>query len=50
MKPLNVHEAAHEELRAAMDWYDNRRFGLGWELKAEVQAVFDRIQHSPSSR
>lgn len=48
MKSLDVLEAAHDELRAGMDWYDDQRFGLGWELKAEIQAAFDRIQQSPN--
>lgn len=47
MKPLIIHDQANAELREAMDWYDDRRFGLGWDLNIEVQAVFDRIGDRP---
>lgn len=35
-----VDDLAREELRAAMNWYEDRRAGLGADLLSEAEAVF----------
>ncbi len=35
------------ELEAAIDWYDDRRSGLGLEFELEIDAAMDRIEELP---
>jgi hypothetical protein len=48
VKPVRVELEAKQELAAAAAWYEERREGLGFELVAEVDAVFAAIGRSPS--
>ena len=44
--PVVLRDEAQAEFDAAVDWYEARA-GLGADLIAEVQAVFDRIAANP---
>jgi len=48
VKPLVVSAEAEAELDDAMEWYRNRREGLGLELQGEVQIVLEQIRQRPS--
>lgn len=43
------HQAAHEELFAAAQWYDNQRGGLGDDLLDAVDAAIDGLREWPNS-
>jgi toxin ParE1/3/4 len=47
VKRVRVEPEAKEELAAAAAWYEERRAGLGLELLAEVDAVFEAIARRP---
>ncbi|MEO7332054.1 MAG: hypothetical protein ABI193_25990 [Minicystis sp.] len=38
-----VENGAEEELLAAVEWYENERRGLGWELLIEGSRVLESI-------
>jgi toxin ParE1/3/4 len=38
---------AEQDLRAAWDWYEDKRPGLGDEFLARIEAVLSRIQANP---
>ncbi len=42
-------EAAQSELDDAIDYYDEKRLGLGGELAEEVQQALERIKHYPEA-
>ena len=44
---VRLHVEAERELRAAVDWYEDRRAGLGAELRGEVVTAFERITRFP---
>jgi plasmid stabilization system protein ParE len=46
---LVLQPEAEADLEAAYRWHEKQRVGLGAELIACVEAVFDRIRHSPES-
>jgi plasmid stabilization system protein ParE len=46
-KPLRVEDAARDELRAAVAWYEEKQIGLGVEFFAEVQRTLELIQGHP---
>lgn len=48
MKPATIHSGAEAELLEAMDWYDNKRFGLGLDLLIEVQRALQKIEENPT--
>lgn len=48
MKRLRLESEATEELRAAVQWYEGRRPGLGGEFLAEVHQVLRTIQEHPA--
>jgi hypothetical protein len=50
VKPIRVEPEAKQELAAAAAWYEERREGLGLELMAEVDAVFEAIARRPRRR
>lgn len=43
-----VKPEAEQELREALEWYDEQREGLGSELYNEVLEVMERIEINPS--
>jgi plasmid stabilization system protein ParE len=47
VKRVRVEPEAKQELAAAAAWYERQRKGLGYELVAEVDAVFAAISRSP---
>lgn len=44
---LALSPAALDDLRAAADWYDTRRPGLGDEFVGQVELCFSRIEQRP---
>jgi plasmid stabilization system protein ParE len=40
-------EPARDELAEAVEFYNDRRSGLGDDLAAEVERAIDRVLHSP---
>lgn len=46
---LRVVSVAEQELIEAVDYYNQQRAGLGYELAAEVAAAFDRIAQYPTA-
>lgn len=44
---VELHHEAMVELEAAVDWYDDRRPGLGLEFELEIDAAMDRIEELP---
>lgn len=46
---FKFHPAARVELNEAIDYYEERRTGLGWELYEEAQATIQRILDFPSA-
>jgi toxin ParE1/3/4 len=47
MKPASIHSEADAELLEAMEWYDEKEFGVGLELMREVQNAVARIETDP---
>ena len=47
--PLFLRPEAEADLRAARDWYDQQRTGLGDRLVEAADELFDRIQAMPES-
>jgi plasmid stabilization system protein ParE len=41
------HPAARDELREALDWYDEQHAGLGAELLDTVRSAIDRVSEFP---
>ncbi|MBK9036588.1 MAG: hypothetical protein IPL61_35950 [Myxococcales bacterium] len=50
MRLLRVRPEAEDELLAAAQWYEARKLGLGAELVAAIDEVFERIGESPFRR
>ena len=46
-KPIRVEDAARNELRVVVAWYEERRRGLGGEFFAEVEHTLDLIERHP---
>jgi plasmid stabilization system protein ParE len=46
-KRIRVEDAARDELRAAVAWYEEKRPGLGAEFLAEVQGTLELIERHP---
>lgn len=46
-KRLRVEDAARDELRAAVGWYEKKRPGLGADFLAEVQGTLELIERHP---
>ncbi len=46
---VELHPEARVELRAAANWYDERRAGLGDEFMAELSALLTRIGAMPEA-
>jgi hypothetical protein len=46
---LKFHPEARIELNKAVDSYEERREGLGWEFFEEVQATIQRVLDFPSA-
>jgi toxin ParE1/3/4 len=44
---VTIDDAARDELSAAIDWYEERRRGLGAEVLAEVQHALELIARHP---
>ena len=42
-----VRPLAEADVREAAFWYERKREGLGAELTLELDAIYDRIGHSP---
>lgn len=49
MKSVTLHEAAEAELRAALDYYENQRSGLGRELRLMFEAALRSVRANPCS-
>ena len=49
MKPVVLHARAEEELRDALAWYEERRAGLGGELRRAVEEALQRIARNPQA-
>jgi toxin ParE1/3/4 len=47
VKPSDLHSAAKAELFDAVDWYDDKREGLGKELMEEVQQALQYLEIRP---
>jgi toxin ParE1/3/4 len=47
VKPLDIHRQARAELDDSIEWYNERREGLGLELHEEVSAALARIEADP---
>ena len=49
MSPFRVVSEPRTDLdiEAAFDWYENERYGLGFELLDELRATYDRIALGP---
>jgi len=46
-KPIIFRPLARMELDEAVDWYEKRQEGLGWELKETVERMLARVVASP---
>ena len=46
---LLFHPDAEAELNAAIDWYEERQAGLGFDLAIEVRAASERAMHLPEA-
>jgi plasmid stabilization system protein ParE len=44
---VELHDDAAADLEAAIDWYESKAAGFGYELEAEVDAAMDRIAELP---
>jgi toxin ParE1/3/4 len=49
VKPIGIHPAAEAEIWAELAYYDNKRAGLGRDLKLEIRAALARIQQHPGA-
>ena len=47
MKPLRIEDEAEEELKAAADYYEDKRLGLGLLFEEKIREAFQRIQTNP---
>ena len=48
MKPIFL-DVAQSDLDDAIDYYDQQRFGLGFEFAGEVERAVERIEHYPEA-
>jgi toxin ParE1/3/4 len=48
VKPAKVHSEADAELLEAMEWYDDKRFGLGLQLLEETRDAILAIRKNPN--
>jgi toxin ParE1/3/4 len=46
-KPVRVEDAARNELRAVIAWYEDKQPGLGGESFAEVERILQLIERHP---
>jgi toxin ParE1/3/4 len=46
---IRVEEAAQDELREAIDWYEHQARGLGTQLHAEIDACMARLREPPDA-
>ena len=49
MKPIRLLPDARAEYDAAIDWYENRRKGLGVRFFQRIQKSFELIRRAPHS-
>lgn len=49
MKPITFHPEAEDELKAAIDYYDRQRDGLGAELQEAVERASEVIGRIPQA-
>ena len=49
MKPARLHSLAQAEIRAAVEFYNDARDGLGDEFADEVEAAIGRIERQPKA-
>lgn len=49
MKPVIVDSEAEAEFRAAIEYYDEQRQGLGEEFESEVEQCINRIAQTPQA-
>lgn len=49
MKSIRYHDEAHEDLLAAVNWYDRQREGLGADFSAAVEQALEAITRSPTA-
>ena len=47
MALLKVEPEAEDDMREAFRWYENQRYGLGWEFLECIEDVFDRLRDMP---
>ena len=47
MKPIVIHPQAQEEFEAGCAFYEDRRFGLGRELRIAVEEAVRQVQKYP---
>ena len=48
MKPARPNQETEKEIRAAIEWYESEREGLGRELWEQLQATVSLISEHPS--
>ncbi len=48
-KPLRLDAEAEEELRAAADWYEAQKLGLGKDFLDAIDDALDRLRKSPGA-
>jgi plasmid stabilization system protein ParE len=46
-KPIRVEDAARDELRTVVGWYEEKRPGLGSEFFVEAERTLDLIERHP---
>lgn len=46
-KPVRIEDAARNELRAVVVWYEDKQPGLGGEFFAEVEHTLELIERHP---
>jgi plasmid stabilization system protein ParE len=46
-KPVRIEDAARNELRAVVAWYEDKQPGLGGEFFTEVERILQLIQRHP---
>jgi len=49
MRPIRFEPEATEELRAAVEWYEKRRAGLGEDFFAEVASALEVVREYPAT-
>ena len=49
MKPVTLHDGAEADLREALAYYDEQRFGLGGELLREFEMALGRVNENPQA-